>query len=253
MQYAKSLPVLAPQSLLIISDRAKRKSDPLELSEFLWWLLIICVVERTQSTRCYRHVNDFIYNLLPAHKAFQPPLSVKHTFPWSRHPTEVGKAWKTSPDTTHPATTLHCPTWAGELSGLAYSPYQCAQKGPPLMAKGAKVLLVWPVSWPAHIPGWTRTIDAHPPKCTASNLGHNSFQSIVISHNPCHWVIMSRLEIHFAAALRRQQLGVFLFCASVTTHSLKPIFNQYKMQVGQRCIRAHRVTINSYHLVKGWA
>lgn len=58
------------------------------------------------------------------------------------------------------------------------------------------------------------------------------------------------VENHFPAAFRHQ-LDVFIFRASVTAHSIKPICDQHKMQVGQCCIRARHLAINSYHLF--WA
>lgn len=79
--------------------------------------------------------------------------------------------------------------------------------------------------------------------------GHYSLQSFVISQMPCHGVIMRRLENRFSAAFWHQHLVVFLLCA---THSIMLILSQYKVCVGQHCVRAHHVTISSYHLVKGW-
>lgn len=58
------------------------------------------------------------------------------------------------------------------------------------------------------------------------------------------------VENHFPAAFRHQ-LDVFIFRASVTAHSIKPICDQHKMQVGQCCVRARHLAINSYHLF--WA
>lgn len=58
------------------------------------------------------------------------------------------------------------------------------------------------------------------------------------------------VENHFPAAFRHQ-LDVFIFRASVTAHSIKPICDQHKMQVGQCCVRERHLAINSYHLF--WA
>lgn len=61
--------------------------------------------------------------------------------------------------------------------------------------------------------------------------GHYLLQNFFISYIPqtLSCIIMSCWENHFLAAIRYQQLGVFLFRASVTTQSKQPIFNQYKM------------------------
>lgn len=73
-------------------------------------------------------------------------------------------------------------------------------------------------------------------------------QSFVISQMPCHGVIMRRLENRFSAAFWHQHLVVFLLCE---THSIMLILSQYKVCVGQHCVRAHHATISSYHLVNG--
>lgn len=86
-----------------------------------------------------------------------------------------------------------------------WRPCQCVQKGPLLMVVGAMTLFEWPAGSPADIPGRMDTIGAYLPTCPIDNI------------RP-------------------------LFAAQF--YHIPYDFNQNKMQVGQRCLRCHHMTIN---------